>query len=441
MLQARIGLWGKTVGYLSWNQSKGYANFEYEPEFLKQGLNISPRFMSLGEAQRAPDQIFSFPEHRRNDTFLGLPGVLADALPDKFGNRVIAAWLAKNNRNIKTFNPLDRLCYMGARGMGALEFYPQTHPKSLDNSTPVQVEKLVQLAQAVMDERNQLDTNLNPGGSGQTQAMLDILKVGISAGGARPKAVIAINDKGHILSGQGQVPEGYDHWLLKFDGVTDLELGEPRGYGRIEYAYYLMAKAAGINIEKSMLLEEGGRAHFRTKRFDRIGNRKVHMLSLCGLAHFDFRNAGEYSYEQLFYIMRELQDIGLPDIVQQYRRILFNVIARNQDDHTKNVSFLMNPDGTWALSPAYDVTYSYNPDGIWTSTHQMSLNNKVDGFTAQDLIELGVFAGISKPEQIIEEILTVVKEWPKYAEKAGVNTKRIEKIQNAHRVKEIINSW
>lgn len=437
---ATVKLWGHTVGYVSWNQDRGYANFEYEPKFLQQGLDISPRFMTIDEARRAPNQIFSFPAHQRNETFLGLPGVLADALPDKFGNRVIEAWLARNNRTMRSFSPIERLCYMGSRGMGALEFYPRNHPTGLNTPTPVKVAELVRLAQEIMDERGKLNTSLGSDGSEKTEAMLDILKVGISAGGARPKAVIAMNSKGNILSGQGVVPKGYTHWLLKFDGVTDLELGEPKGYGRIEYAYYLMARDAGIDIEESRLLEEGGRAHFLTKRFDRDGNKKVHMLSLCGMAHYDFRDAGEYSYEELFSVMRDLQDIGVKDITQQYRRILFNVIARNQDDHTKNVSFLMKPDGIWNLSPAYDVTYSYNPDGLWTSTHQMSLANKVNNFTAQDLIDLGSYAGVSNPDEVVEEIITIVENWPAYAEEAGVSEQRMERIQAAHRTQSIKNS-
>tara|TARA_B100000614_G_scaffold257596_1_gene278148 strand:+ start:153 stop:1511 length:1359 start_codon:yes stop_codon:yes gene_type:complete len=435
-LAVTVKLWGHTVGYMAWNEERGYATFEYEPDFLKQGLNISPLYMSLDDARRAPDNIYSFQENK-NDTYLGLPGFISDALPDKFGNRVIDAWLARIGRQKSSFSPLERLCYMGTRGMGALEFFPHNHPTNLNRTTEVQIGELVSLAQQIMDERSRLDTSLNQEDEDKTEAMLDILKVGISAGGARPKAVIAINDDLNILSGQGHVPEGYTHWLLKFDGVTDEELGEPKGYGRIEYAYYLMALNAGIEIEESHLLEEDGRAHFITKRFDRIGNDKLHMLSLCGMAHFDFNQAGAYSYEQLFRVMRELRDIGNPDFIQQYRRILFNVIARNQDDHTKNVSFLMNPEGMWSLSPAYDVTYSYNPDGLWTNVHQMSLCNKRDNFTANDLVELGKFAGVAKPDEIIEDVLNVVEKWPEYAQEAGVPEHQIESIQVAHRVKDI----
>ncbi|MCP3945012.1 MAG: type II toxin-antitoxin system HipA family toxin [Desulfobacteraceae bacterium] len=435
---ATVRLWGQDVGYIAWDNDKGYSSFEYEPKFLKSGLDFTPFYMNLDEARRG-DIIFTFPENR-NKTFLGLPGVLADALPDKFGNRVINTWLARNGRKSESFTPIERLCYIGTRGMGALEFFPQYHPTRFNKPTSIKIQELVSLAQDIMDERNQLDTNLGTNGNEKTEAMMDILKVGISAGGARPKAVIAMNGTGSILSGQGSIPEGYDHWLLKFDGVTDQELGEPKGYGRIEFAYYLMAKDAGIDIKESQLLEEGGRAHFMTKRFDRNGNEKIHMLSFCGMAHYDFNKAGEYSYEQLFSVMRELKDIGMQDITQQYRRILFNVIARNQDDHTKNISFLMTQDGIWKLSPAYDVTYSYNPDGLWTNVHQMSLCDKRDNFTAQDLLDLGSFAGISNAEQIIDEILETVKSWPEYAKLSGVEESQINAIQYTHRVKSIKNS-
>lgn len=432
---ATVKMWGHTVGYLGWNPKGGYAAFEYEPEFLKLGLDISPVYMTVDEAQRS-GEIFFFPENR-NKTYLGLPGILADALPDKFGNRVINSWLARNNRETASFSPIERLCYMGSRGMGALEFFPSNHPSQLNTPSPVEVKELVRLAQDIMDERKKLNANMGQGDTDKTDAMLDILKVGISAGGARPKAVIAMNKEGNIISGQGVVPKGYTHWILKFDGVTDEELGEPKGYGRIEYAYYLMAKDAGIDIEPSMILEEGGRAHFMTKRFDRDGNKKLHMLSLCGMAHYDFNMAGAYSYEQLFSVMRGLKDIGMPQFEQQYRRILFNVVARNQDDHTKNISFLMGPDGTWHLSPAYDVTYSYNPNGLWTNVHQMSLSGKRDRFTSQDLIDLGSFAGLSDADEILEEILNTVEKWPAFAATAGVPDDQTEAIQAAHRVESL----
>lgn len=338
-----VSLWGQQVGYVVWQKEFGYAVFEYEPNFLRSGLDIAPIQMSIKDAQSG-DGIFFFPE-LRNNTFFGLPGLLSDALPDKFGNRIIDAWLARNGRDPKSFNPVERLCYMGKRGMGALEFVPRIHPKKLNKFASVEIARLVELTQNIMEHRQSLDVNLGSVESENTEALTDILRVGTSAGGARPKAVIAINDKGHIISGQTTVPKGYDCWILKFDGVSDEELGESKGYGRIEYAYYLMAKAAKININECRLLEEGGRAHFMTKRFDRKQNEKIHMLSLCGLAHFDFNVAGGYSYEQAFGIMRALKDLNQSDMEQQFRRIVFNILARNQDDHTKNISFLMDKQG------------------------------------------------------------------------------------------------
>ena len=340
---AIVKLWGTTVGAVSWLDDRTYGIFEYDQNFLKKGLDISPVKMSLTDARRGNGK-FSFTALNK-ETFLGLPGMLSDALPDKFGNSIIDAWLARNNRDSSSFNPVERLCYTGKRGMGALEFSPAIIDK-YDDSVSVEISELVKLAQEIMSERKGLDIQLEGSEYENTDAILDILRVGTSAGGARPKAVIAMNDKGKIISGQADAPKGYDYWLLKFDGVTDLELGEPGGYGRIEYAYYLMAKKAGINMTQCKLLEENGRAHFMTKRFDRINGKKQHMQSLCGLAHYDFNMAGAYSYEQAFEVMRKLR-LSKAEATEQYRRMLFNIIARNQDDHTKNISFLMGSNGKW----------------------------------------------------------------------------------------------
>lgn len=431
---ALVRLWGHTIGAVAWLDNRNYGIFEYEPDFLKLGLDVSPIHMGL-DAARQGDSKFSFPALNK-DTFRGLPGLLADALPDKFGNNIIDAWLARNGRDSSSFSPVERLCYTGKRGMGALEFSPATIDKH-NASVPVEIAELVELAQQIMNERKTLNTKLDVslGKSEQSNAdaVLDILRVGTSAGGARPKAVIAMNDKGKIMSGQTEAPRGYDYWILKFDGVTDLELGEPKGYGRIEYAYYLMAKAAGINMTECRLLEENGRAHFMTKRFDRVNGNKLHMQSLCGIAHYDFNQAGAYSYEQAFTIMRQLR-LSKADASQQYRRMAFNVIARNQDDHTKNISFLMGPDGKWALSPAYDVIYSHNPSGKWTNQHQMSLNGKRDGFSKADLIALGESISLTKPEEIINEVLTTVQQWPKYAKQAGVKNEIMLDIRKQQRI-------
>lgn len=415
---AIVRLWGEDVGAVSWLDDRAYAVFEYEPDFLKKGLDLSPIHMGLEQARKG-DAIFSFPQ-LNNATFLGLPGMLADSLPDKFGNNIIDAWLARHGRDAKSFSPVERLCYTGKRGMGALEYSPATIDK-YDKSVPVEITGLVELAQNIMSHQSRLEVEFSDNDKQNSDAIIDILRVGTSAGGARPKAVIAINDKGHVMSGQAQAPQGYDYWLLKFDGVTDQELGESNGFGRIEYAYYLMAQAAGINMSPCRLLEENGRAHFLTKRFDRTKGNKVHMSSLCGMAHYDFNMAGAYSYEQAFQVMRKLR-MSKADAIQQYRRMLFNVIARDQDDHTKNIAFTMDRDGEWKLSPAFDVVYSHNPKGEWTNQHQMSLNGKRDGFMLHDLVTIGDSISIPKPREIIDEVVCAVKQWTEFAKKAGVST-------------------
>ncbi|GMR05570.1 MAG: type II toxin-antitoxin system HipA family toxin [Gammaproteobacteria bacterium] len=426
---AIVKLWGDTVGAVSWLEDRAYGIFEYDQDFLHKGLDVSPVHMSLNDARNG-DSKFSFP-FLNKDTFLGLPGMLADALPDKFGNSVIDAWLSRIGRDSSSFSPVERLCYTGKRGMGALEFSPAIMGK-YDASVSVEVSELVELVQEIMHQHNVLDVRLDESEQNNANAILDILRVGTSAGGARPKAVIAMNDKGDVRSGQAPAPKGYEYWLLKFDGVTDLELGEASGYGRIEFAYSLMAKAAGINMMPCRLLEENGRAHFMTKRFDRIYRKKQHMQTLCGIAHYDFNMAGAYSYEQAFAVMRKLR-MSKADATEQYRRVLFNIIARDQDDHTKNISFLMGTDGIWKLSPAYDVIYSHNPAGKWTNQHQMSVNGKRDHFTKVDLLLLGESISLSRPREIIDEVIAVVDKWPEYAKEAGVKKEAVIDISKHHR--------
>jgi len=427
---AFVSLWGEQVGAVAWLDERSCAAFEYEPAFLKRGLNISPLHMGLDEAASGTG-IFSFPA-LVNDTFLGLPGLLADALPDKFGNSIIDAWLARNGRDSNSFSPVERLCYIGRRGMGALEFSPPVNQR-FNKSVPIEVAELVTLAQDVMSQRVALDAGFSSDEQGNAEAIMDILRVGTSAGGARPKAVIAMNDAGKVVSGQADVPAGYDYWLLKFDGVSDLELGAPRGYGRIEYAYHLMARAAGIDMMECRLLEEHGRAHFLTRRFDRVADSKIHMQTLCGLAHYDFNRAGAYGYEQAFAVMRQLH-LSKAEAIQQYRRMIFNVLARNQDDHTKNIAYLMGPDGEWRLSPAYDLTYSHNPAGMWTNQHQMSINGKRDHFTRQDLLAVGESISVPRPGNIIDEVAEAVSQWPDYARDSGVEESVMEEIRRNQRM-------
>lgn len=428
---AIVKLWGNTLGAVSWLDERGYAVFEYERDFLTQGLDVSPLHMSL-DAARKGDATFSF-SGLNKVTFLGLPGLLADALPDKFGNSIIDTWLLRNGRDGSNFSPVERLCYTGKRGMGALEFSPAIIDK-YDASVAVEVSELVELTQDIMQQRKGLATRLDESEKDNADAVLDILRVGTSAGGARPKAVIAMDATGNVMSGQTAAPAGYDYWILKFDGVNDLELGEPRGYGRIEYAYYLMAKAAGISMTACKLLEENGRAHFMTKRFDRVNGIKQHMQSLCGIAHYDFNLAGAYSYEQAFAVMRKLR-LSKAEAAQQFRRMVFNIVARNLDDHTKNISFIMNTEGQWMLSPAYDVTYSHNPAGQWTNQHQMSLNGKRDNFTKEDLIAIGESISLPRPEEVINEVISAVDKWPEHAKSAGVNKEVIAEITRHQRTR------
>jgi len=425
---AEIRLWNQLVAAVSWQDDRGYAVFEYDPKFLRLGLDISPLHMSL-DAAREGDGLFAFPELARR-TYLGLPGLLADALPDKYGRSVIDAWLARQGRDPESFSPVERLCYTATRAMGALEFAPSVH-KRKEQAVPIEVSELVALAQEIVSERQGLTAQL--GSSEDAAAIKDILSVGTSAGGARPKAIIAVNDRGHVVSGQTNVPPGYDHWILKFDGVTDIELGEPNEYGRIEFAYYLMATRAGIEMMPCRLLEEGGRAHFMTRRFDRVDGQKLHMQSLCGLAHFDFNEPGMYSYEQAFMVMRKLR-LSKKEAAQQFRRMVFNVVATNLDDHTKNIAFLMDREGHWTLSPAFDVTYAYNPAGKWTNQHQMSINGKQKALERDDLIAVGESISLSKPGSVIDEVVDAIADWPQFAKEAGVSPALVRDRGKHHRL-------
>lgn len=425
---ANIKLWEKVVGSVVWDRVKELAFFEYDPKFLKTGLDIAPLMMDIANAR---GEIFSFPSLNR-DTFKGLPGLLADVLPDKYGNAIIDAWLSRQGREARSFNPVERLCYTGKRGMGALEFMPDT-AKDLNKSVSVELGEITRLAHRIMSHRANLDVNLNDNEHENEEALRDIIRIGTSAGGARPKAIILMNKEGHVLSGQAEAPHGYDYWLLKFDGVTDLELGKPQNYGRIEYAYYLMAKAAGIEMAECRLYKENGRAHFLTKRFDRTNGNKVHMQTLCGIAHYDFNMAGAYGYEQAFDVMRRLE-LDQAQAIQQYRRMIFNVLTRNQDDHTKNITYLMDKNGKWSLSPAYDVTYSHNPKGMWTNEHQMTINGKRDNFTLDDLVGMGTAIKHSNPIAIINEVFDAVIRWPEFAKEADLTEGTTTNIREFHRL-------
>ncbi len=422
---AEVRLWGRTIGAVSLLDQEQVAAFEYDSGFARSGIEVAPIVMPLSR------QVYRFPDLSRQ-TFLGLPGLLADSLPDRFGNALIDAWLASQGRQPGSFNAVERLCYTGERGMGALEFAPAIGPVA-HRATDIAIDQLVALASQVLTHRNKLQTSFDD--RDKAAALRDILRVGTSAGGARAKAVVAWNPvTREVRSGQVQAGDGFEYWLLKFDGVSgnrDKELEDPRGYGAIEYAYYLMAQDCGIAISECRLLEENGRRHFMTRRFDRLaGGEKLHMQSLCALAHFDFNLAGAYSYEQALLVIRQL---GLPmqAIEEQFRRMVFNIVARNQDDHVKNIAFLMNKTGQWALSPAFDMTYSYNPAGAWTASHQMTMNGKREGFTLEDFKACARTVSMKRgrAEAILAEVRDSAAKWPVFAEAAGVAEVVVKKIQ------------
>lgn len=429
MTDAEVRLWGRQIGAVTWLDDREVGVFQYAPEFVGSGIEVAPLTMPLREGP------YEFPALPR-ETFRGLPGMLADSLPDKFGNALIDVWLAGQGRAPENFNPVERLCYIGTRGMGALEFQPAI----LGTPTArrkLEIAALVELANRIVDERIGLSGKLS--GVDDTRAIEDILRVGTSAGGARAKAILAWNERtGEFRSGQLPVEPGFTPWLMKFDGVEgnrDKELADPLGYGLTEYAYSLMAVAAGIEMSECRLDREGGRAHFMTRRFDRTDDGdKLHMQSLCAMMHFDFNRPGAYSYEQALQTVRRLE-MPTSAAEQQFRRATFNVIARNHDDHPKNIAFLMARSGDWSLSPAFDVAYSYNPTGEWTSRHQMSINGKRDGFEREDLVALGKAAGMkrARAEAVIDEVDGVVSDWPKFAERAGVDETTARKIKRAHR--------
>jgi serine/threonine-protein kinase HipA len=427
---AEVRLWGRTIGAVSLQDGARIAAFQYDPAFVASGIQLSPIVMP------GASQVYQFPS-LPEVSFHGLPGLLADSLPDKFGSALIDAWLATQGRRPESFNAIERLCYIGVRGMGALEFAPAIGPP-LRRSAKVHVDALVTLASEVLTHRNSLQVSFAP--NKRHEGLEEILRVGTSAGGARAKAIIAWNPQTHeIRSGQVKAPEGFGYWLLKFDGVSanrDKELEDPKGFTIIEYAYSLMARDAGIDMSECRLLEEGGRRHFMTRRFDRESDgSKLHMQSLAALAHFDFNTAGAYSYEQSFDVMKRLE-LPMRALEQQFRRMIFNVVARNQDDHVKNIAFLMDKSGTWSLSPAFDVTYAYNPTGVWTARHQMTINGKADGFTLADFRACAQVAGLkrARDEEILAEVIGAVENWRRYANEAGVLAKQREHIARTLRL-------
>ena len=402
---------GDEVGAVSFDTHKGLGAFEYSPGFIKKGIELSPIKMPLST------QIYSFPELDFN-TFKGLPGLIADALPDDFGNAVLNAWVAGQGRSPRDITPLQRLQYTGKRGMGALEFAPATKLRGLNASQQVDIQSLVDIAQGILDSRGQFEVQLIQPGQEDREAMLSLLSVGMSAGGARPKAVLAFNaDFTQVRSGQTTVPDGFTHYLMKFDGVSEYNknqetFGDPLGYGAMEYVYHLMAKKCGINMMPCHLLPEGKRRHFITERFDRINNTKVHVQTLNGLAHVDYKKPGSFSYAELFSIARALK-LPAPDAEQLLKRMTFNIIARNHDDHAKNFAFMLR-NGRWSLAPAYDLAYSYKPGSKWVNNHWMSLNGKRDNFNRTDFYSLEKLSPLfskRKIDDIINETIEHVSQW------------------------------
>jgi serine/threonine-protein kinase HipA len=426
---AEVKLWERTIGAVSLEDGENTASFQYDPDLVNSKIELSPVTMPLS------NKVYSFPE-LPYQSFRGLPGLLSDSLPDRFGNLLINEWLARQGRTADSFNAVERLCYTGRRGMGALEYNPILGPESpADNE--IQVEVLVNLASEILSRRNSLQVNIS--NKNNVDALKEILRVGTSAGGARAKAIIAWNEKtGEVRSGQISAGSGFRYWLLKFDGVRgnkDKELEDPKGCGAIEYAYYLIAQKAGIEMNECRLLEENGRRHFMAKRFDRSDSgEKLHMLSLGAMAHFDFNTAGAYSYEQAFQVIRQL-GLSVDSVEELFRRMVFNIIARNQDDHVKNIAFLMDKSGKWQLSPAFDMTYSYNPLGDWTSVHQMSMNGKRDTFSLEDFRECAKSAVMKrgKADMIIDQVQKAANLWPETANEVHIPEDTINKIHKTFR--------
>ncbi|HAS8434106.1 TPA: type II toxin-antitoxin system HipA family toxin [Vibrio vulnificus] len=420
---------GDLVGAVSFDTEKGLGSFEYDPSFVKKGVELSPIKMPLS------NRIYRFPELDFN-TFKGLPGLIADSLPDDFGNAVLNAWVASQGRSPSDITPLQRLQYTGKRGMGALEYAPATKLRSLNASQQVEIQSLVSIAQEILDSRGNFEVELKQNGQDDREAMMSLLSVGMSAGGARPKAVLAFNeDFTQVRSGQTNVPGGFTHYLMKFDGVSEHNknqetFGDPLGYGAMEFVYHLMANKCGVDMMPSSLLHEGNRRHFITQRFDRIKNSKVHVQTLNGLAHIDYKKPGAFSYAELFGIARQLK-LSAVDAEQLFKRMTFNIIARNHDDHSKNFAFMLKKD-RWSLAPAYDLAYSYKPGSKWVNSHWMSLNGKRDNFTRSDFYSLEKLSPIfnkRKIDDIIDTTIEHVSTWRQLAEEWDVPKTLIDEIQ------------
>ena len=422
MIPVEVKLWGTTIGALS-QENDNFASFEYNPDFVRSGIEPAPITMPVRAGV-----IYRFP-NLSSATFHKLPGLFVDSIPDKFGNKIIDQWLTQNGREPGSFSALERLCYTGSRGMGALEFFPAIHSNIIE-SEPLEIERLRALAANILDQRKKIKVKLR-----EKEIFEQIIKVGTSAGGARAKVLIAYNEATNtVLSGQVRAPEGFGYWLLKFDDIEnnrDKENADPAGFGALEYTYSEIAKEAGIQMTECRLLEDGNHRHFMTRRFDRTENgNKLHYQSLTAIAHYDFNIAGAYSYEQAFIVAKRI-GLTMTDIEQMYRRAVFNICARNQDDHTKNIGFLMDKHGHWKLAPAFDVTYAYNPKGRWTGTHQMTFNGKRENFTLEDFKIVAKNAGLvqGRYKRILEQVQDSLATFKKRAKTNDVPKNLIQEVE------------
>lgn len=410
-------LYGHTIGTLHWDDRRQITLFEYADSFIGQGIQPSPLLMPV-----VPGKVYSFPEIGY-ETFKGLPGLFADSLPDTYGRALFDRWLALMGR--ASSNTVETLCFLGKRCMGAIEFEPAIET-SYNTDTSIELDSLVNVASEALAEKRNFGVNLS---NDKKAAIAEIVRLGTSAGGQRAKAIIAYNPTtGEVRSGQIDTSSGFDYYLIKLDGVSaEVGFRETQNFGRLEYSFYKLVKACGIEMSECSIIEENGRAHFLTKRFDRQDGKKIHMQTLCGIAHYDYRMPRLYSYEQAFNIMRALR-LPYSQAQEMFRRMVFNVVVRNQDDHTKNISFLMNEQGTWRLSPAYDMGYAYNPNGGWTSQHQMSINGKFDNILRSDLLEFAKRNNIKEASEIIDMITDTASHWPVIAKECDVPNDMIQAI-------------
>lgn len=411
---AKVKMFGMNVGTVRWDSSYEVARFEYDAQFAGKGIEPSPLMMPVQQGR-----IYSFGNLNR-ETFNGLPGMLADSLPDTYGRALFDKWLTLTGRTVG--NPIETLCFLGQRCMGALEFEPATGPAPADMK--IEIDSLVEVAKEALSKKEEFGANLD---IDRKAAIAEILRLGTSAGGQRAKAIIAYNkDTGEVRSGQVSAPEGFDYYLIKLDGVSaEAGFKETENFGRLEYSFSLLAKECGIEMTDCSLIEENGRAHFLTKRFDRANGEKIHMQTLCGIAHYDFRLRRAYSYEQAFNVMRRLR-LPYSQAKEMFLRMVFNVVIRNQDDHTKNISFLMDKTGKWTLSPAYDIGFAYNPKGSWTDTHQMSINGKFDDIARRDLLVCAAANNIKNAAEIIDKVCETTAKWPEMAKNCGVPQEMID---------------